>query len=298
MTINTAIVPRGESLTIPDIETFLGWTNEQVAEVAPKTVVYAPAGTRRRALLDGVQSADYSTWAIQELAESVKILFEHGVKHVIVPTLGPGQLEDPHKEYSSQIVDWIVRQATSETLQSIANKSHYRIRLIGPATRNNRLLCNAAIQLKNRHQDPNHPIMWMYVVQSYDDPWIEVIETISNYKVTNRAGLVRMLYDEDIPPVSLYIGFGRFAIHNRIIPLILFDDDIQCYWTTKAGFRISKTAIRKIIYDAVYSRSKENIEQDRYDYVDFLRGDWNREIIMGLGSNIHGFWFPKTDMET
>lgn len=285
-------------MLIPDIETFLEWTNDQVAEFAPKTVVYAPAGTRRRAILEGIPVAEYSTWAIQELGESVPTLFEHGIRHVIVPSLGPHQLHDPQEEYRSQIIHWVANQSTSKILQTIAEKHQYRLMLIGPAIKNNKILFDASMELKNRKQNPKHPILWMYVVQSYDEPWREVLDTAIAHQVNDRGAIAQILYGEEISPVSLYIGFGRLNLHPRIIPLILFDDDVQCYWTTKAGFRISKMAVRKILYDSIYSRSRYNYHQTRYDFINELKNNWNKEVIMGLGSNMRGFWFPKTNLES
>ncbi|GAB4201927.1 MAG: hypothetical protein OHK0022_24490 [Roseiflexaceae bacterium] len=162
-------------MNTPDIDTFMNWTNAQVAEVTPETVLFAPAGTRRRAEIDGIPNSEYSTWAIRELGESVALLFDNGIKNIIVPLLGPRQLSDPQEEYRRQVINWIAKQSTSDELKNLADIHRYQIRLIGPATRYNETLRNASTQLKERVSNSIQPTLWMYVVQNDNEPWEEVL---------------------------------------------------------------------------------------------------------------------------
>ncbi len=285
-------------MNIPELSTFMNWNNEQVADIAPETVLFAPAGTRRRAALDGIPRSEYSSWAIRELGESVALLFKNGARNIITPLLGPRQLSDPQEEYRNQVIKWISEQSTSEELKTLSELHRYNLRLIGPATRYNNTLKQASIKLKERSYNTNNPTLWMYVVQNDEEPWEEAFETAISHNTKIRSDIARILYGEDIKPVSLYIGFGRLTFHPNLIPITLFSQDIQCYWTTKAGFRISHNSLRKILYDSIFSRARNNEERiTRNYYAQELEYHWNKEVIIGLGWSEHGFWIPKTNME-
>lgn len=280
-------------MNIPDLETFLQWTPEEIARTAPETLLYAPAGTRRRAALDGISREKYADWAMQELGNNVSQFFRLGVRNVVVPLLAPGQLREPVREYREHVVEWVAQQATSGALDQVANMFGYRLRLIGPATKSSNMLKDASSELINRSYDKQRPVLWMYVVQFDEEPWKEVLQTALSCGSDDREMIVRSLYGENIASITMYIGFGRFVVHPRIIPLILFNDDVQCYWTTKAGFRITETMVRRIFYDAVFSRARDNGDRvERYEHVEELSKYWERDVVFGIGRNMHGFWIP------
>lgn len=279
---------------MPDIESFLALPDAEIARVAPSTVLFAPAGTRRRAALDNIPSEQYTAWAIQKLGHTVQLFFQLGVRHVIVPFLAPGQLQEPEENYRNNIIGWVAKQTTSQDLEQISKNYNYRLRLIGPATKSSEALFSAANTLLGRPCTEGLPTLWMYVVQFEDEPWREVLNIAASHAVTEREEIVKLLYGEVIPSVELYIGFGRFVLHPRLLPLSLFDRDVQCYWTTKAGFNINENMIKRIFYDARFSRARDNGERlRRYEYADELRDFWESDRIIGTGIYHHGFWLPN-----
>src|SRR5690242_4037768 len=60
---------------IPTIEQFLAAPVEQVAEVAPATLIFAAGGTRRSAALSGLspQSDDYAYWSRDRMIACVEL---------------------------------------------------------------------------------------------------------------------------------------------------------------------------------------------------------------------------------
>ena len=70
--------------TPPSLEEFLAAPPEVVARVAPQSVSYVPAGSRRQATSEGIPLDDrYPAWARQRILASVAQFFHLGVQHVI-----------------------------------------------------------------------------------------------------------------------------------------------------------------------------------------------------------------------
>lgn len=281
-------------MTVPSLEEFLAAPDVEVAKVAPQTILYAPAGTRRRALLDGIPLDQYSSTSMKELLQVAQMFFRLGVRNLIVPSLGSSQLAEV-PAYSQKIAYWIAEQVMSDSVIHMARSCGFSIRLIGLAKENEQVLKDAQLKLETCIADMNVPILWMHVIKTVDDPWQEIIQSIRRSSASTRAELVRELYGRDIPPARIFIGFGRMMLYPEIIPLLLFQDRLHCYWTEKAGFRITERMIRSILYDAVFLRDRgdaENREQ-RYEYLDALKIRWESESIIGVGERVFGFWLPR-----
>ncbi len=281
-------------MTIPDLDAFLAAPHQTVAAVAPQTIIFAPAGSKRLAAIERIPMEHYSEWVMRELSTMLPMFFRLGVRHVILPTLGPKQFLEPVVGYQDQILNWVVQFSLGASLTQAAFLHGFRVRMIGPAIRSVPTLRQAAAKLLEQHCNLDLPVLWLYVVQSDEEPWMEVIDAARRTSATVRSDLVRALYEEDIPSATVLIGSGRPMLHTRIVPPLLFDDDLQCYWTQCAGVRISEEMIRRVIYDATFSRNTYTEERaTRYHHADKLRQHWEGQAIMGIGQNMFGFWVPQ-----
>lgn len=281
-------------MNVPDLDAFLTAPHQTVAAVAPQTIIFAPAGSKRLAVIEQIPVEHYSEWVMQELSRMLPMFFQLGVRNVLLPTLGPKQFLEPVTGYQDQILHWVVQFSLGAALTRAAFEHGFRVRLIGPATRSVPVLGEAANQLLEQHPDRDLPVLWLYVVQSDEEPWMEVIKAAQRTNATTRGELVQALYEEEIPSATVLIGSGRPILHTRIMPPLLFDSDLQCYWTRCAGVRITEEMIRRVIYDATFSRNTyTEARATRYRHANKLRQHWEGQSIMGIGQNMFGFWVPQ-----
>ena len=283
-----------EPANTPTLEEFLAAPDAEVAAVAPATAIFAAAGTRRRAALEHIPPEQYSEWAIKGLGENAAIFFRLGIRHLVIPTLSPGLIAEGG-DYGKNIINWVIDQARGPTLQQIAERNGFRICFLGPATKSIPAIQEAQAELLARPYHEETPTIWMYVQGHYNEPWNEIILASQTTYVQNRTDLVQALYNIDIPAASLFIGVGRLQMNSYIIPPLLFDTTLNCYWIQRVGFRITEAMIRHIIYDLVYARNTNtHLRNERYQYADQMRWHWEHTSIMGVGHNMKGFWIPDS----
>ena len=74
-----------------DWQDFLAAPIAEVAQVAPRTMVYTMGGTRRSAALAGIvpESDAYIRWTREQLVAGLDLLFRYGVEHVFVAAITP-----------------------------------------------------------------------------------------------------------------------------------------------------------------------------------------------------------------
>lgn len=283
-----------EPTNIPTLEAFLAAPDAEVAAVAPATAIFAAAGTRRRAALERVPPGQYSEWAIRELGENAAIFFRLGIRHLVIPALSPGLIAEGG-DYGNNIATWVAKQTTGPILTQIADHYGFCVRFLGPATNSHPVIHSAQSELLSRPSHPDAPTLWMYVQQYYEEPWNEIIAAAKHAQVHSRADLVRLLYERDIPPADLFVGIGRLQLHSYIIPPLLFDTTMNCYWTQRVGFRLTEQMLRRILYDLVFARNTyTELRKERYLYADQLTSHWEHTSVIGTGKNIMGFWIPDS----
>src|SRR5947208_730230 len=75
--------------TAIDLQTAIECPREHLAAWAPKTVVWAPGGTRRHAIASGVPLDDsYIGWAWEQHMRCIELFFALGVQTLFAPILG------------------------------------------------------------------------------------------------------------------------------------------------------------------------------------------------------------------
>ena len=262
-----------------------------VAGVAPATLIWAPGGTRRRATIEGVPLDErYIAWARGHLVENVALFFRLGVQHLIVPILGPRQMAEEGL-YGERLIAWIGGALAGPLACAEYQQRGWRARMIGQAA-SLPALTETAAQMAAATPDGAHTL-WFYAVTDDDDPWREVLATAGRTGARTQREAVRALYGEDVPPATLLIGFGKPVVGTTLLPPLLTADDMQCYWTQRAGFRLTEPMLRTIIYDYAYARRTWRPDrQGRYADAPGLAALWEREDVLGVGTRLGGYWYP------
>jgi hypothetical protein len=277
--------------SIPTLEEFLAAPVEEVAKVAPATMIYAPGGTRRQAVFQGIEpwSDDFISWARDNLFKSSELIFSYGVKHLILPFITPGNLQEVnrYREVLVERAQWVLSGFESQTDY---RRLGWRVRLLGSESLPE-LRVATRYFIENTPAQSMHTLHWLAVVDT-DSPWRDLLAAVQQSKSKTRAEAVLALYGEEIPPATLYLATGKPTISFDLIPPLLVGQ-IQCYWNQQPGYTLSEPQLRTIFYDYAYlrptwyaaklGRAKEALAH---------RQAWEEAPMLGLGMRLGPFWYP------
>jgi hypothetical protein len=103
---------------------------------------------------------------------------------------------------------------------------------------------------------------------------------------------VRAILQENIDPISLYIGFGKPTINAEIVPPSLIGN-MQCYWTQTPGYSMTEQGFRSILYDYAYTRQTSHYPKaDRAMEFASYQQAWENLPTLGIGIQVGKCWIP------
>lgn len=277
--------------TVPSLEEFLTLPVVEIAKIAPATVVYGAGGTRRRAVFEGIEpwSDQFVEWARTQIFSRIHLLFQHGIQNLFITTLTPDNFREVNR-YQAQMLertDWFT--AGAESLA--AYQCHgWRVRLIG-ADRIP-ILAETAQRLRDKTVAQGSHTLYWNIVPDMDASWQQLLQVGQQSCACTRAEVVRAIYGDDIPPVTLYLAFGKPTILPEVIPPVLLGQ-VQCYWSQQPGYTLTETQLRTILYDYAYLRPTWRAEKlERAKAALTHRQAWEEGPILGLGMHLGPFWYP------
>jgi hypothetical protein len=275
----------------PDRAAFFAAPEAEVAAVAPATVVYAAGGTRRVAARAGIALDEaYIAYTRTHLVENLALFFRLGVRHVIVPCLGPRQLVEA-APYGERIIDWCIEALSGAEMLADYRRLGWRARFIAPSPLP--ALQEATTRLERELTDPNQPTAWYYLVADDNDPWTNLFAAIHRSGARTYGEALRAVYGEEVPPATLYVGFGKLVTGTTLVPPLLCAPNMQCYWGQRAGLRLTEPMLRAIFYDYAYARRTWRADRRfRYDQPAEQHALWETTEVIGVGTAHNGFWYP------
>lgn len=275
----------------PTLEEFLSAPIEEVAKIAPATMVYAPGGTRRQAIFNGIEpwSAEYMAWALKRTIGCCTVIFSHGVKHLFTPLLISTNFKEVNRHRES-LFQGIHKSLTGSTILSEYRRLGWRVRLIGAESVPN--LMETAAKLRVATQtDASHTLYWL-VVPDPEVFWQHLFSAVHSSQVKTRKEAICAMYGEEIPLATLYLAFGKPMISPEIISPLLMAD-LQCYWSQQPGYTLTDKLFRTILYDYAYLRKTWQEEKlGRATEALLHQKEWEEEIMLGLGMRLGPFWYP------
>lgn len=274
----------------PSLAEFLAAPDEEVARVAPATMIYSAAGSRRAAALAGIAAKDYPAWALARMFEQLAVFFRLGVRHLFVPMLLPGNYGETTPGYRENIERWVDRGLSGPDSLARWRRQGWRVRLLGveaaPA------LQAAADRLVAETPQSPHTV-WFYVVPAADMQWEWALAAARESGARTRAEAARALYGEDIPPATLLLSAGKPLVNHDLLPPLLVGD-IQCYWTQKPGYDTGPADFRRIVYDYAFARRTWTEDKSgRAEAALNHRAEFENGPIIGLGRRLGPFWYPQ-----
>ena len=277
---------------IPTWEDFLAAADEDVASVAPQTVVISAGGSRRAAALAGInlQSDAYVQWAREQNRDSFALLFQHGVQHIIAAAITENQINETTPVYREKLLAWTAWGMSGQSALADYARLGWKVRLLG--TESLPPLQDCAQRLERETLPVSQKNVWWFVAPEPESYWHQLIQVVRQTQVQSRAELVKALYGTDIPPATLFISYGKPLFMPAQVPPLL-QGTLQSYWLQRPGYLTDRTQLRQILYDFAYLRAtwledKTARAQEILPY----RATWENAPTLGLGQRIGSFWLP------
>jgi len=294
-------------------ESFLQLPTNEVAALVKatgqKVCVFPVNGTRRWFMLEhGNKVRDdfieaYMDLSIQNHVGLCTMLFDHGIDTILAPVFGR-ELMRRGDEYTKRVgIDGLVRTATDRNYREFFEKYKVRVRFYGDYRE---VLTGTAYEyaLKSMYEvaeaTKQHADFRLFFGVFAD----EVTETISRLSVEHylaqgavpdKQALVRKYYGEDLPPVSLFIGFDKFSVFD--MPLLTTGEE-DLYFSVSPSPYMTERQLRAILYDHIYVRPTPEPDYTKLepDEIKWLRNYYldNKDYAFGVGKRKFNLWFPET----
>ncbi|MFZ6028989.1 MAG: hypothetical protein ACOYYS_14845 [Chloroflexota bacterium] len=279
--------------TFPTLAEFLSAPLESIRPLAPATMTFAAGGTRREAALAGISpdNDEFVRHAHRLMFDGFEVIFTHGVHHLLAPVLLPEQWQETTPGYRQSLVAWIEWGASGKESLACYDRLGWRARLLGAESIPE--LEDATQRLKKEtNPDPRAPTLWFTVAPTETCFWEHFLKAVPQSGANSQQEAIRALYGEDIPPVELFLGYGKPFVSPPVLPPLLIGH-MQCYWKQQPGYRLSSDDFRTILYD--YAFTRKTWRQDKTGRAETARAHadvWQKAPTLGLGVRLGPFWYP------
>jgi tuberculosinol/isotuberculosinol synthase len=272
-----------------------------------KVCVFPVNGTRRWFMLEHADKIgdDFFTAYMDESIKNhvglCKMLFDHGIQTILAPVFGR-ELMRRGDEYTKRVgMDGLVRTAVDAHYRAFFSEYNVRVRFYGDyrdvlsGTEYEYALQSIFDLTETTRHNTAHRLFFGVFA---DEPTetiarLSVEHYLANNSVPDRESLVRKYYGEDIPPVSIFIGFDKFNVFD--MPLLATGEE-DIYFSVSPSPYMTERQLRAILYDHIYVRP--TIEPD-YAMLPSEELDWMREYYrahrdqaLGVGKLKSNLWFP------
>jgi tuberculosinol/isotuberculosinol synthase len=125
---------------------------------------------------------------------------------------------------------------------------------------------------------------------------LSVEHYLAHGAIPDKPALIRAYYGEDLPPVSLFIGFDKFSVFD--MPLLASGEE-DLYFSISPSPYMTERQLRAILYDHLYLRRNPEpdytqLTPDERNWIrDYYRA--NRDLALGVGKLKFNLWFPSIE---
>ena len=297
-------------------EHFLQMPAQEVAALVrasgQKVCVFPVNGTRRWFLLEHADQIKddffeaYMNVSIQNHVDLCAMLFEHGIDIVLAPVFGR-ELMRRGDEYTQRVgIDGLVRTATDPSYRQFFEQYDVRVRFYGDYREvltgtPYEYALNSMYEVMAETKD-NKSFRLFFGV--FADEFTETVSRLSvehylaHNAIPDRQTLVQKYYGEDLPPVSLFIGFDKFSVFD--MPLLSTGEE-DLYFSLSPSPYMTQQQLRSILYDHLYVRPAPEpdytklTKEERHWLREYYRK--NKDYAFGVGKLKFNLWLPERGNE-
>lgn len=273
------------------LEDFLHAPREEVARVAPVSMIYSVSGTRRGAALAGKlgDGGEYVRWSRAQMMDCLDIIFGSGVRHVIMPVLTPSQFMEATPAYREFLWEWLNEGLAGKEAMADYGRRGWQVRL--PFAEALPRLQDAGRRL-SRETKGEGGRLWIFLAPHHNFFWEQALTSGVLETVQGVEEAIRLLYGDDIAPATLFLDFGKPVISPDLLPPFL-GGVMHAYWTQEPGYSLTEAVWRRILYDYAFVRQtwRENKAGRAHEALQY-EDVWRQGVILGLGRQLGPFWYP------
>jgi hypothetical protein len=293
------------------LEQFLQLPVEEVAErvraAGQKVCVFPVNGTRRWFLLEHAEEIQgdffeaYMESSIRNHVELCTMLFEHGIEILLAPVFGR-ELMRRGDEYTRRVgIDGLVRTATDPSYRQFFAQYGVRVRFYGDyrdvltgTPYEYALQSMYEVTEATRQNQRFQLFLGVFADDATESiARLSVEHYLAEGFVPDKQALVRKYYGEDVPPVSLFIGFDKFSVFD--MPLLGTGEE-DLYFSLSPSPYMTQHQLRAILYDHLYVRPAPEPDYGKLDSteLDWLREYYrkNKDHAFGVGKLKFNLWIP------
>lgn len=295
------------------LEDFLQLPTDEVAALVrasgQKVCVFPVNGTRRWFMLEHADKigndflAAYMDESIKNHVHLCALLFDHGIDTIVAPVFGR-ELMRRGDEYTKRVgMDGLVRTASDKIYLDFFAQYNVRVRFYGDyrdvLTGTEYEYALKAMYESTEATKHNSNVRLFFGV--FADESVEttarlaVEHYLAHGSIPDRSTLIRKYYGEDLPPVSLFIGFDKFSTFD--MPLISTGEE-DLYFSVSPSPYMTQIQLRRILYDHLYMRRAPEPEYTKLSAndLDWLRDYYrsNKDYAFGTGKLKFDLWLPDT----
>ena len=299
------------------LERFLELSTDEVAALVKatgqKVVVFPVNGTRRWFMLEHAEKIGdnffeaYMDVSIQNHVHLCSMLYDHGIHTILTPVFGH-ELMHRGDEYTKRVgMDGLVRTATDKSYRDFFEEYKVRVRFYGDYRD---ILKGTEFEFvlgsiyEVMDVTKNNTRFNLYFGVFADDSTdtisrLSVEHYLAHGAVPDKDTLIRKYYGEELPSVSMFIGFEKFSTFD--FPL-LSNGSEDLYFSVSPSPYMTKRQLRAILYDHIYTRRMPDADYTSMEKseLDWLREYYhtNKDAVLGTGKLKFGIWFADPGNDT
>ena len=297
-------------------EHFLRLPTEEVATLVQasgqKVCVFPVNGTRRWFLLEHADQIKddffeaYMRMSIKNHVDLSSMLFDHGIEIILSPVFGR-ELMHRGDEYTKRVgIDGLVRTATDDTYLRFYEQYDVRVRFYGDYRD---VLTStpyeyALTSMYEVTEATKHNTKFRLFFGVFADEFTDTVSRLSveHYlaqgSIPDKSTLIRKYYGEELPSVSLFIGFDKFSVFD--MPLLATGAE-DLYFSLSPSPYMTQQQLRAILYDHLYVRTTPEPDYAKLteNELNWLRDYYhrNKDYAFGVGKLKFNLWIPERGME-
>lgn len=275
----------------PSLSEFMSAPRATVAAVAPATMVLATGGTRRDALLNGIDFDGYFAWTMDQMLAAAQRIFDLGVRHLFVSIMRSTQFAE-QGAYGERL--WAMARQILGDEDRIARIAAAGIQVRTFGASDAPLLGDILTRVEEATANGTAGTLWWTFAPTPQSPWQHALRAIVEARALTPEAAIRAIYGTDIPPVGIYLAFGKPFLSAELIPPLL-EGEAAAFWYQQPGYTpVTERLLRRVFYETAYMRRTWQTDKGaRYGGVAAQRELWQRPLTLGLGRRVEHFWYPQ-----
>ena len=297
-------------------EQFLQLPTEDVAALVrasgQKVCVFPVNGTRRWFMLEHASEIKdnffeaYMDASIKNHVDLCAMLFEHGIDIILAPVFGR-ELMRRGDEYTQRVgIDGLVRTSTDDSYRQFFEQYDVRVRFYGDyqnvltGTPYEYALSSMYDVTEATKDNKSFRLLFGVFADEFTETLsrLSVEHYLAQGSIPDKQTLIRKYYGEELPPVSLFIGFDKFSVFD--MPLLGTGEE-DLYFSLSPSPYMTKHQLRAILYDHLYIRPTAEPDYTKLtaEELNWLRDYYrkNKDYAFGVGKLKFHLWIPERGSE-